>query len=859
MPSAQRASALRFAWARIQQARGLAVWNTPEVLTWQAWLSLQWRSAMLLGSCPALQLLNLSQERLLWEQALQQLGAGSDDPDALPPHAAALMRTAARATQSLLSLSRSAVTDEERLLATARRRVREHCAARGLLAVNLALPEEMGFLAGCVAPLIVGELRLTALQSRCQQLYWPDAVLMPASRPDTATVPELRKTDHLDAEIAACARWCRSQLLEDGSRRLLVISAWQDPGAHTQGALLWREFAGNGKVAGEQRQVLLAVEGGESLLHQSLVADALAALAMLGEWLDAGQLLQLLRSPYFGFGNAADCGALQARLGSWGLARWRFEALQDALATQAGNLNAAASLRSWLAESRAILAQAPNRNAIGWAECFSQCLRAAGFAAPGTLDSRDAQRLARWGELLDEFAGLDAALQPLDSVAALQVLKNLAQQSIHQSATGDAAITFSTRLDDPVIAYDGIWVMGLAENRWPQPPRPDPYVPLHEQRRCDWPEAGVTQRLQEAHWLQERWRLRTACLVMSYAEHEGDVRHRPSALLSRSGLSWTEVAGVNSPIASAARIDRDMALPPLSGPGLAQPLRGGVERLRVQQDCAFRAQAQWRLGAMPPETRTDGIPSRLRGMLLHSQLDGLWQELQDQQRLLQLTPESQAALIERHWQAALRANARAGTAWIEPGVLERERVRAARLLDRVLLLDRERAPFVVRLREHETVWRHGAASLRMRIDRIDETAGGNLLIDYKSGEAGTIKLQEGEARPLQLAAYVVALADSGIEVGAALLLSLKPAQAQFGYVGASGMEKPLSRRVRPVADWHAARQQWLLELQQLLAQHLSGGAQLAASTQACRYCHLSAFCRRRALGDELPEEEGSDE
>ncbi len=813
---------------------------------------------MLLGRCPARQLLNLSQERLLWEQALQQLGPGGDDPDALQPHAAALMRAAARATQSLLPLSRSAGTDEERLLAAANRLVRDHCTARGLLALNLARPEEMGFLAVSVAPLIAGEQRLSSLQSRCQQLYWPDAELLPATGAESATVPELRRTDHLDAEFAACAKWCRSLLQQDGSRRLLVVSAWQDPGAHTQGALLWREFAGCGHVGGEQ-QALFAVEGGEPLHHQALVADALAALAMMGEWIDTGQLLQLLRSPYCRFGDAGDCSALQARLASWGLARWRFGALQDALATQAGRLPAAGVLRGWLVASRAMLAQVPQRSAIGWAECFSQCLHAAGLAAPGTLDSRDAQRLARWGELLDEFAGLDAALPPLDAAGALLVLRSLAQQSIHQSATGDAAITFTTRMDDPVMAYDGIWVMGLTENRWPQAPRPDPYVPLHEQRRCAWPEAGVTQRLQQAQWLQDRWRLRTGHLVLSFAEQEGDVRHRPSALLSRSGLPWTKVEIDAARMPITVHASRDVALPSMSGTELAQPLRGGVERLRVQQDCAFRAQAQWRLGAMPPESLTDGIPSRLRGMLLHSQLEGLWGELQDQQRLLQLSPEAQALLVARHWEAAVRANAAAGIAWLEPDVLERERIRAARLLDRVLQLDRERAPFVVRLREHETVWRDGAASLRMRIDRIDESAGQHLLIDYKSGEAGPIRLQEGEARPLQLAAYVVALADSGMEVGAALLLSLKPAQTQFGYAGVSGMEKAFSRRVRQVADWPAAQQQWLRELQQLLAQHLGGGAQLAASVQACRYCHLPSFCRRRALGDELPAEEGVDE
>jgi probable DNA repair protein len=861
VPASQRATALRFAWARVQQARGLAVWKTPGILTWEAWLARQWRSATLTHHKPdARQLLNLSQERLLWELALQQLGVRREDPESLRPHAAALMRAASLATQSLLPLARMAATDEELLLVAALQEVRRLCSARGLLSLQLASPEELGFLAGCEPPVIVGQPQLTALQQRLQQLHWPDAQLLPAPAVASVATPALRRTAHLDAEMTACAKWCREQLRFDGSRRLLVVSCWQDPGANTQAALLWRALAGNGGAPDEQRQTLLAVEGGEQLHHQVLVADALAGLAATAEWVGTDLLWQLLRSPYFHFGTASECNALQSRLGMWGLAGWRHADLREALASVASKLPAASRMLIWLEQARTLRAQLTRRSATGWAECFSQCLSAAGFASGHALDSRDAQRLLRWGELLDEFAGLDAALLPMDADSALQALRRLAQQSIHQVATGDAAITLTTQQHDPVVHYDGIWVMGLTENRWPAPPRPDPYVPLHEQRRCGWPQAGVAQRLQSAQWLQERWQLRTDNLVLSYARQEGDVRHRPSALLARFAAPWEEAeVSAGTPLASTAAAGRDPQLPPMSSEELALPLRGGVERLRVQQECAFHAQAQWRLGAEAPATLTDGIPSRLRGILLHSLLEGLWGELQDQQHLLALTPVAQAELVQRHWSAALRDNATAVVAWLAPGVLERERLRTARLLERVLELERERAAFSVRLREHEVVWRNDAAALVMRIDRIDQTAAGqHLLVDYKSGEAGSIRLHKGEARPLQLAAYVVALADAGLAAEAALLLGLSPADAS--YAGASAIEEPLPGRVKQVEDWPLLQQQWQRELRQLLTEHLSGAAPLAATIAACRYCHLPAFCRRRAIGDALPEEEeGSDE
>ena len=35
VPSPQRAAALRWNWARLQQARGREVWSTPDITTWE--------------------------------------------------------------------------------------------------------------------------------------------------------------------------------------------------------------------------------------------------------------------------------------------------------------------------------------------------------------------------------------------------------------------------------------------------------------------------------------------------------------------------------------------------------------------------------------------------------------------------------------------------------------------------------------------------------------------------------------------------------------------------------------------------------------------------------------------------------
>lgn len=806
------------------------------------------------GAVPPAQLLSGSQERALWEEVLQELAGEGEDPALLTAHASGLSLAAARATQSLLVLSRSAVSAEEQLLVRALAALRERCRARGLISLRLAPPEALQFLAELPAPAITGQAALSPLQQKLQEQCWPDTPLLLPEPAADATRPRLLRHASLADELAACAQWCRARLAEDGSARLLVLSACGDPPLATQGELLWRELAGDARHDDAQRERLLAIEGGEPLRHQGLIDDALAALACSGTQIDTTALFALLRSPYLNFGTQAERWELQGWFEKRGVARWTATGLREALQRAAQRTTAATPLRTWFEQLAELLDARARRPAVEWAQRFSDALAAAGFCRAAPLDSREQQRLQRWGELLDELAGLDAVLGPLPAAAALGRLQRLAAAARHQAATGDAAITLSAELADPLIDYDGIWVLGLAESRWPAPPRPDPYVALSEQRRCHWPEAGVGERRAQARWALARWQRRTRELVLSYAEMEGDLHHRPSALLG-SAADWqaAPVVAGNAPEVGRAEAAVDLELPPVPPEALGQPLAGGTARLQAQQQCAFRAQAQWRLAAHPPGPLSDGITATLRGSLLHGLLQGLWGELGSHAALLALDAEAERALLERHWREALNRLRDAGAQWLGAGVLERERNRTLRLVSRLLEMERQRAPFTVQHRERQVEWQAQGAQLRLRIDRIDAGPSGELiLLDYKSGAKGPMHLHEGLAEPLQLALYVAALAQQGEEVAAAALLAMKPADLR--YAGVSAREGLLPD-MKPVEDWDNTSRQWRDELLQLLAMHLAGGAQLAASIASCRYCHLTALCRRAAVDDQDPEDE----
>jgi RecB family exonuclease len=260
---------------------------------------------------------------------------------------------------------------------------------------------------------------------------------------------------------------------------------------------------------------------------------------------------------------------------------------------------------------------------------------------------------------------------------------------------------------------------------------------------------------------------------------------------------------------------------------------------------------------------TDGIDSRLRGRLLHSLCESLWRELSGQVQLHAMTSAQRASCIERHWQAALADVGTQVRDRVDARVLERERLRSTQLVTRLLELEAARAPFRIAALEQELNIDWAGATLRMRVDRVDELADGSrLLIDYKSGRADSMQLDAPQPRPLQLAAYAAALAAQGAAVQGVALLSLHP--AALGFSGRSQEQEGAPRGVKSLPDWGPQTAHWREVVEQLLRAHLDGDARVQPAPGACRYCHLPTLCRiqpgqERVEDPAAPGEDADDE
>jgi hypothetical protein len=133
--------------------------------------------------------------------------------------------------------------------------------------------------------------------------------------------------------------------------------------------------------------------------------------------------------------------------------------------------------------------------------------------------------------------------------------------------------------------------------------------------------------------------------------------------------------------------------------------------------------------------------------------------------------------------------------------------------------------------------------LNLRIDRVDELQDGRLLIDYKSGAPDRMQLDDANARPIQLAAYVAATLAQGASADAVALLSLSPREKDIGFSGRARDASLLAGKMKEQKGWNDLTTSWQLQIRQLVHDHVNGLAAVVPLPGACEYCHLDSLCR----------------
>jgi probable DNA repair protein len=839
------AAALFDAVERAQRNAGRGVWPTPRVRDFASWLREQYLERQL-ENADSPRLLGDAEERELWRAVVDASLLGRE---LLDPQGAGRAARHARRTLSDHGIPLRALEGES------------SDEVRAFLAWNAAFEERCRAL-GCIsADTLVGGLAAPAAK-----VWWIESpAWRPAARqwllrhgrmlaPLTAASHSASYTRAPSpaAELAAIGEWARAGLRAHpnfrawifvpdlASRRAEVVDA-------LDAALAPQRFG----LDADLKPAPYAVAGGTPLADYAPVRAALEALGAGIGTIDFARFSALLRAPELqasvaeaGAAARLDLALRKAACSEADLRTWL--ALAENVAVRE-NLSAVPALERLQALQRGFAGMAGAHRFSAWVSLWIGALEAGPWALRSGWSSSEYQAAERFRELLATLATADALLGTHSRESALRVLRRAARDTAFQVQTGVAAVWVSGQLIDPWLNYDGLWVAGCDDVRWPPPIAPVPLLPVGLQRQYGVIAASVGSQLAAAVDLQNRWQLRAGQCVFSFADAPDGSKSMPSPLLPKNeALLLTAAPPAPQPhwrelFQAAPDLEQlsDEWAPPFSA---SHERTRGVATLKAQSRCAFRGFAETRLDAHRLDAVVPGFNEHERGILVHDALEHVWSILQSSSALQSLSPDAQQRLLA---DAAGRAIAKVcrkrdpGPKW-----RRREQVRLEHLIGKWLDIERTRPPFTVEgVEQGAADLRFGGLDFRVRVDRMDRLAdGARVLLDYKTGAASADWRGERPDNP-QLPVYALMYPEALVAVAYAKVNAGEP-----GFVAESerrdvfkpgGRSSDLEGRSNFAELVHA----WSLRVERIAAEFAAGRAEVAPTLKACKNCALHGLCR----------------
>jgi ATP-dependent helicase/nuclease subunit B len=841
-PNTELAAALFDAVERVHRDAGREVWPTPRVRDFGSWLR-QKHAERQLTDATLPRVLGDIDERELWRTVIDSSEVGRDIVE--PTGAARAARRARRAVHEYgiplhAIAEHAAASDEPRAFLDWNRQFEERCRQLGCISADELLrqtPPPTETVTWIESPVWRPMAR--------QWLQRHGRMLLPRGN---APVTACRlKTASPAAELAAIGEWALAKLrVSERFRAWICVPDLNLRRAEVVDALDAALAPQRFTLAESSGEAPYAVAGGTPLAEFAPVRAALETLtATLGPILFE-RFSALLRSPELQ-ASAADAGAaalLDLQLRRHGpseadLATWL--ALSQRIASAQGiGCPALELLQATLRGLEDLRGAHPISH---WVPAWITAFDSGPWALRHRWSSVEYQAAERFRELLGALAAADALFGTHSRRSAQRILQRAAHDTPFQAQTGVPSIWVTGQLIDPWLNYDGLWVSGCNDQRWPPSVDPIPLIPVRLQREFGVIAAAPESQLQFARELQNRWAARAGECVFSYAD-PGDGRSAaPSPLLPDAVASlpaalprphWRALLQAQPEL---ERFTDDVA--PAFG---TDERTRGVSTLKAQSRCAFRGFAETRLRCERLERPVPGFNDRERGELIHHALEHTWSVLRSSIALLSMSAEEQARLLDDGVTHALAKVCRIrdpGPRW-----RRRERERMESVLGKWLDLERQRGPFEVeQLESGSQVARYAGLEFAVRIDRVDRLAdGGRVLIDYKTGIAAADWRGERPDNP-QLPIYallrpeaLVAVAYGRVNAGECSFIAEAERPAIF---------KPSSRKspLEGMSSLAALIDVWSRRIENLAADFAAGRAAVAPTLRACKTCRLHGLCR----------------
>jgi exodeoxyribonuclease-5 len=491
----------------------------------------------------------------------------------------------------------------------------------------------------------------------------------------------------------------------------------------------------------------------------------------------------------------------------------------------------------------AVQADGRRRLPSAWGAALGALLAAAGWPGERGLSSREWQAREAFRETLDGLATLDAMLGKIALAEACRQLARLCRERVFQAENaGPVTVEVMGPLEAAGLEFDALWVLGMNDDVWPPPPRPNPLLPAELQRRAKSANASAEVQVEFARSVHARLLAAAPQVVFSWAEGEGDRQLRPSPLLA--GLPAlaeppAPVAPVYAGLAGMGALERldDHRAPPVAE---GEPVRGGTGLLRAQALCPAWAFYRYRLGAQALEEPAEGLDGLDRGTLLHRVMEKFFAG-KTQAGLLAMTAVARREAVAGAVAAALAAFSAEREEALPPRFAALEQGRLEVLLGQWLELELARpAPFAVVACEQELNVVIEGLAVRLQVDRIDALPDGRrLILDYKTGGDPRTHAWEGEriAEP-QLPVY----AAYGGEAPAGVAFA-RVRTGDCGFVGLAEADG-VAPGVKAAEDWGAILEQWRAAIAAIAREIREGHAPVSfAREEDLRHCDVLPLLR----------------
>lgn len=664
---------------------------------------------------------------------------------------------------------------------------------------------------------------------------------------------EVREFADKKTEAIHCARWVRAHYRPEKKIGIVGIDL------QFYRSLLKRELSAElapASVTPEvDKELPFNISLGPTLWEEPMIHIAAEILAIQEPAVPLRTFTSVLRSPYLTVGRSQspDVHILESRL-------FRRKTLTVYLSEMNELIGPGKSthLTGLAVGWKDHLKEKENRSPSEWAKLFSDFLKDLGWPSAGrTLTSREFQVYEAWKGCLDEFAALDSVLNRVSRRKAVETLSAMVKNHPFQEKTRDQPIQVVGLLESSGMHFDHLWVMGCHADVLPALPSPNPFLPVEIRKRHNLPHSTAQRELEFAENSIRRLINASSSTVFSYATGEINVELKMSPLIAPF-LSSEAKADAGEPVShrlkdqfslepGLIKIEEPFILPVTeterklleeNGPG------GGYRFLKDQAECPFRAFAHHRLQAQKEEFPELDFDHQERGTLVHKALEIFWRQTRTQDALKNLQKENRLEQTVREAvQKALNK---------QKGRIARQNLFYQLELERVhnLILDwlneeLLRAPFEVLDLEKDDHLEISGLKIRLRIDRIDKTETGQVvLIDYKTGAVTFADWFGDRIQEPQLPLYAFKTSPDAI-VFAQVKKGKTKLQGAFDPAHPLPGISKIQSRLLTFPTWEGQLQDWRMRLTAMADEFLSGQTEVnpLKGPATCRHCDLKMLCR----------------